>query len=556
MNRIEQLFLIPEKPLLFTQLNFWLFFMLVFIVFAGLAKLQKKTYLKSIFLTVVSLFFYFKTSGVFTLLLMISIILNHFFGKRIAASENLKAKKSWLILACTINIAVLAYFKYGYFFTESFNHLFQTQYHFVNYFLQWSNYSFGSTYISVDKMILPIGISFFTFQSIAYLIDIYRKTCPRITSFFDYAFFITFFPKLLMGPLVKANEFVSQMYTPYSLEKNDFGQALVLIAKGLIKKIVFADFIGAQFIEKIVADPEAFPGFLSVVAMWAYSLQIYADFSGYTDIATGIARLFGFQFPSNFNSPYKATSVADFWRRWHRTLGAWWREYLYIPLGGNKGGSAGTYICLCVIAVFLFFITGWVDLLYIYSAIAFVYVLLYQYVPAFQKVAFRDMNLLIVMIFGGIWHGASLNFVIWGTLNGLALVLFNYWKTISPYENSLAKGTRVFKILLTFNFISFTRIWFIMQENEQPYVFLNNIKNHFDLTLEYLGTTLTTFWVPLSVVGLGLLIHWLSGNFKYKIYEKFIKIPFVGQALSFSVLIVLLYQIAAKGAGGFAYFKF
>jgi D-alanyl-lipoteichoic acid acyltransferase DltB (MBOAT superfamily) len=170
--------------------------------------------------------------------------------------------------------------------------------------------------------------------------------------------------------------------------------------------------------------------------MWGYSLQIYGDFSGYTDVAIGISRLMGFELLPNFNSPYKANSVADFWRRWHKSLGSWLRDYLYIPLGGNKKGTIGTYIAVFIIFVFLFFITGWYEWIFVFFGLMCVYAIALLISPKMKAWMHRDMNLLIVMIVGGLWHGSTQNFIIWGAMNGAALILYNYWKKISPYEKS------------------------------------------------------------------------------------------------------------------------
>ncbi|HRP52423.1 MAG TPA: MBOAT family O-acyltransferase, partial [Fluviicola sp.] len=235
----------------------------------------------------------------------------------------------------------------------------------------------------------------------------------------------------------------------------EFGEAVFLICKGLFKKIVLADFIATHFINTIVDNPENYPGYVSVIAMWGYSLQIYGDFSGYTDIAIGVSKLMGFELLPNFNSPYKANSVADFWHRWHKSLGSWLRDYLYIPLGGNKKGTIGTYIAICVIFIFLVFITGWFELIFVYIGLMSLYGIAVLINPTVKTFMNRDLNLLITMILGGLWHGASANFVIWGAMNGVGLVIYKHWKKISPYENSSWFIAHFWKIFITFNFITF-----------------------------------------------------------------------------------------------------
>ena len=245
---------------------------------------------------------------------------------------------------------------------------------FFNVFAQIGNSVLGQGSF-VDIIVLPVGVSFFTFQSISYVVDIYRKEVKPVKNFFDYAFFVSFFPQLVAGPIVRARDFIPQIRQPYQLNHTDFSWAIIQIVKGFIKKVVLADYIAIHFIDKVADAPEAFPGFISILAMWGYSLQIYGDFSGYTDIAIGISRLMGFKLLENFNSPYKAISVADFGVRWHKSLGSWLRDYLYIPLGGNRSGGIGTYIAtIMVILIFLIFITQWYWLLFIYLGLMIIYI--------------------------------------------------------------------------------------------------------------------------------------------------------------------------------------
>jgi len=290
--------------------------------------------------------------------------------------------------------------------------------------------------------------------------------------------------------------------------------------------------------------------------MWAYSMQIYGDFSGYTDIATGVARLMGFELFQNFNSPYKALNVADFWRRWHRSLGAWLRNYLYIPLGGNKSGGIGTHISIFIIFVFLIFITQWYDLVLVYLVLMAVYVIGVYYSPKFKNLVHRDMNLLITMIVGGLWHGASQNFVMWGAMNGIALVLFNYWKNISPYEKSSLFVTKMWKVFITFNFITFTRIWFILQDDSAPFNFLKNIGNQFNLTAETFGKALWTYQVVFIILGIGFIVHWIPQRIKDKGVLMYSKTPIALQVISIALALFLIYQAVSDESKGFVYFQF
>lgn len=536
----------------FTQLDFWLFFLVVMTVFSFL---QQKKVMKTIFFTVIGLFFYFKTSGASVIILSFSVILNYLSAKWINHSISQKKGKTILVCAVILNILILAYFKYAFFFTESFNEMFHTHYKALNYFAQWTSGFTGSGSL-VDKIIVPAGVSFFTFQSISYVVDVYRKEVKPVTNFFEYSFFITFFPHILLGPIARAKDFLPQLNEPYSLSKNDFSWSIIQIVKGLIKKLVVADYLAAHFVEKIVDSPEAYPGFVGVIAMWAYSLQIYGDFSGYTDIATGVARLMGFNLFQNFDSPYKAINVADFWRRWHQSLGAWLRNYLYIPLGGNKTGGWGTYISTLVIFTFLVFITQWYELIFIYIGLTSFYILGVLFYPNLNKFVHRDLNLLITMVVGGLWHGPSVNFVIWGTMNGLALILFNYWKKISPYENNSGRLTHIWKIFITFNFITFTRIWFIMQEESDPKAFLHHIYTKFGFDFPTFIKVIETYYIVFIILIVGMIIHWLPTRIK-KMYEQlFTKLPMPAQAVSVAIIVLLIYQAVSAESRGFVYFSF
>ena len=417
------------------------------------------------------------------LLLCSSIIVNYFIGRRLGATTSEKRKKVFVTLSVLFNLLTLGYFKYAYFFTESFNEMFDTNYEVFNVFARMANTFSGSLWTGsfADNIVLPVGVSFFTFQSISYVVDIYRKEVGPVKNFFDYAFFVSFFPQLVAGPIVRARDFIPQIRQPFQLNHNDFSWAIIQIVKGILKKVILADYIAIHFIDKVVDAPEAFPGFISILAMWGYSLQIYGDFSGYTDIAIGVSRLMGFKLLENFNSPYKAVSVADFWRRWHKSLGSWLRDYLYIPLGGNRGGGIGTYISTLVILVFLVFITQWYWLVFIYLGLMLLYLLFSLLFVNFKKYIHRDLNLLITMVLGGLWHGASENFVIWGAMNGIALILYNHWKKISPYETSKTWVVRIWRIFLTFNFITFTRIWFRLENDGAPAEMLSQIWNNFEL---------------------------------------------------------------------------
>ncbi len=553
MTRFDNLLTFDENhPLIFTQLDFWIFFLLVIAIFSYIHKFKLT---RSIFLFVASLFFYFKTSGLLVLLLFSSIVINYFIGKGVWNSVSILKKKAFVTLSVLFNILTLGYFKYAYFFTESFNEMFHTKYEIFNVFAQIGNSVLGQGSF-VDIIVLPVGVSFFTFQSISYVVDIYRKEVKPVKNFFDYAFFVSFFPQLVAGPIVRARDFIPQIRQPYQLNHTDFSWAIIQIVKGFIKKVVLADYIAIHFIDKVADAPEAFPGFISILAMWGYSLQIYGDFSGYTDIAIGISRLMGFKLLENFNSPYKAISVADFWRRWHKSLGSWLRDYLYIPLGGNRSGGIGTYIATMVILIFLIFITQWYWLLFIYLGLMIIYIGVSLLFPGFKRYVHRDLNLIITMVIGGLWHGASENFVIWGAMNGAALIIYNHWRKISPYENSTTLFTRFWRILITFNFITFTRIWFRLEDDGAPANMLTQIWYHFDLNSDTFNTLMTGFDTALYVMIFGYILHWLPSKVKEFGERKFTALPMVLQSAVVAIILIIIYQAFSDTFKPFVYFQF
>ena len=553
MERLIQLFSFDEaQPLIFTQLDFWIFFLIVLSIFSFI---QKHKLTRSIFLFVVSLFFYFKTSGLLVLLLSASIILNYFIGRGLGKTSSKIYKKVFVTLSVLFNLLTLGYFKYAYFFTDSFNEMFHTKYEVFNIFARMAN-SFMGAGSFADNIVLPVGVSFFTFQSISYVVDIYRKEVQPVQNFFDYAFFVSFFPQLVAGPIVRARDFIPQIRKPFQLNHNEFSWAIIQIVKGILKKVVLADYIAIHFIDKVVDAPEAFPGFISILAMWGYSLQIYGDFSGYTDIAIGVSRLMGFKLLENFNSPYKAINVADFWRRWHKSLGSWLRDYLYIPLGGNRGGGIGTYIATLVILIFMVFITQWYWLIFIYLGLMLLYIVFSLLFVNFKKYIHRDLNLLITMVLGGLWHGASENFVIWGAMNGIALILYNHWKKISPYEQSNNWGVHIWKIFITFNFITFTRIWFRLEKDGAPSQMLHQIWHNFEFNQESISILLEGFDIALLVMLIGYIIHWLPGKTKLFGEKLFTKLPMYLQSIVVAIILVFVYQAFSDTFKPFVYFQF
>jgi D-alanyl-lipoteichoic acid acyltransferase DltB (MBOAT superfamily) len=538
------------EPMIFTQFFFWGFFAFVLLFYSVI---HKKRGLRNAYLFAVSLFFYWKTSGLFISILLFSTLSDYIIGWLIYSSKKKIYKQLFVATSILINLFVLCYFKYAYFFTDSYNEFFHTNYQVFNHFAQFANENIG-THFEVNKVLLPVGISFYTFQTISYSVDVYRKEIKPVKSVLDFGFYVSFFPQLVAGPIVRAADFIPQLYKPYKLTQYQFGLALFWILKGLTKKVIIGDYIAVNFIDRIFDNPTMFTGFENLMALYGYSLQVYADFSGYTDIAIGVALLMGFTLPTNFNSPYKAKNVGEFWKRWHISLSSWLKDYLYIPLGGNRGGSIGTWIALVFIVAFIVLLSGKMIVLYAFIWAGLLFTFLAIWIKRFRAWLTTNINLLITMLLGGLWHGASWQFVIWGGLNGLGLVVYKLWRKISPYEKYDNAIALVVKVFVTFNFITFTRIWFRAESMESTWQIINQIGTSFNASLipEILSSYSNVFVMML----IGFVVHWLPSNVKDWYRETFIKLPLALKIVVATITIFGVYQAMSSELQAFIYFQF
>ena len=601
-----------ESPLLFTQFYFWGFFALVYALFALIMDRvpdslgNKKLHLRNVYLMFVSWFFYYKTSGLFLLILLFVTLSDWLIAQRIVKSRKSKAESRkplfWLCLSVAIDLGFLAYFKYAYFFTDAFNDL------------------FGTSYSIVDKIILPVGISFYIFQVISYTADVYRGRIQPVKNILDFGFYVSFFPQLVAGPIVRAEEFIPQLYKPFHLSRRAFGIAVFWIINGLGKKIIMSDFLAVNLIDRVFDNPLLFSGFENLFALFAYSLQVYADFSGYTDIAIGVAMLMGFYLPMNFNSPYKSQSPQEFWRRWHMSLGRWLKTYLYIPLGGNRSIGFGTYLWVTVIALVSASLTGWWLGIMIPYAVLIVGMIL---VPRFLKdsnrlkLFYSNLNSFITQVLGGLWHGASWNFIIWGGINGFGMIVEKIWRgmnwhirfaamtlltaglcvadfytnlpvwrlfavwaglvwfvTAIRYIYFLCEGAETkftkalgtaWAILQTFTFITFTRLFFRSSSNLDPatanevaWATAKNMVNQIggawnnaiipDFLWEYR-------WVVAMFIA-GMVIHWLPTNWKRRYRLWFSAMPIWAIVIAVCIAIAVIYQFVTADVQPFIYFQF
>ena len=453
-----------NSPLLFTQFYFWAFFAIVYSIFALIVRKQTsaRLHLRNVFLLFVSWFFYYKTSGLFLLILAFVTLSDWLIAKgiyraRYAApasppSGGSRRGSLLLVLSVVIDLGLLAYFKYAYFFTNMVNDLFGCSFEVFDVFAYVGNGFRSAGRFDVESIVLPVGISFYIFQVISYTADVYRGKIKPVRNLLDFGFYVSFFPQLVAGPIVRAEEFIPQLYKPFHLSRRQFGMAVFWILNGLTKKIILSDYLAVNFIDRVFDNPLLFSGFENLFALFAYSLQVYADFSGYTDIAIGVAMLMGFYLPRNFDSPYKAQNPQEFWRRWHMSLSRWLKNYLYIPLGGNRNATFGTYFWIALIAIITLVLTGSWTATALIAAVAIVVALVAYFRPAHRKLLYANLNSFITMLLGGLWHGASWNFMIWGGLNGIGMIVNKFWRTMGWNLRLILLTALTFSLMLADRF--------------------------------------------------------------------------------------------------------
>lgn len=491
LSRIwQQLIYNPKEPLLFSSgLFIFLFAGFMYVYFL----VYKHHRAKTIFVTLFSLYFYYKSSGIYFLLLILSAIVDFSLANAIFRAESERKRKLILILSLVLNLGILAYFKYTNFF--------------YSIICDLTAQSF-----SPMSIFLPIGISFFTFQSLSYTIDIYRGTLKPVKSFLDYAFFVTFFPQLVAGPIVRAADFIPQIFKPLKVTDAMIGRGVFLIASGVIKKVVIADFISTNFVDRIFDHPALYTGLENLFGVYGYALQIYCDFSGYSDMAIGIALLMGFHFKINFESPYQSKNITEFWRRWHISLSTWLKDYLYISLGGNRKGRIKTYI-----------------------------------------------NLFITMLLGGLWHGAGFRFVLWGAMHGIALAIHKLYLEVFPAKTADRSPVRQFfmtvlSALITFHFVSFCWIFFRADNMETATQMIRQIVFHFNPQI--LFEFINGYKAVLIMMLIGYTLHFIPKSVELKTENIVTNLPLLLKVVFMMLVILLVVQFKSSEIQPFIYFQF
>ena len=501
------------EPLFFNSGLFLFLFLFVSTGYALLSGRRSQSVRLGI-LTLFSYYFYYKNAGEYCCLLALITIGNYYVGHFIESAKTPSRKRMWVSLAVVLMLSQLAYFKYTHFA--------------LSMILPW----WGGTFQPLD-IFLPAGISFFTFQSMNYVIDVYRGKLTACRNFLDFAFFVSFFPTLLAGPILRASDFLPQVRRPLTVTREMFGVGLWFIMTGLFKKAVISDYIGVNFVNRIFDDPSLYTGLENLIGIYGYALKLYCDFSGYSDMAIGVALWLGFYIPANFRSPYKSVNITEFWRRWHISLSSWLRDYLYISLGGNRKGKFRT-----------------------------------------------NLNLFLTMLLGGLWHGASLNFIVWGSIHGAALVVHKWWSRLVNGKSLTVNGERLtgkgerltvngergtmkgilsrastfLSILLTFHVVCLCWLFFANATFDASWVMLTKIFTEFH------GETLNQFLAgyPLvtSLIILGFVLHFLPDAWGDKISATLSRSPLWAQIAVFVLLILIVIQIKSSDVQPFIYMQF
>jgi len=466
--------------MLFNSLTFLIFFSVVMLSLY----IFKKQNIRRIILLLASYFFYGYWDWRFLSLILLSTCVDYFAGERIYQTDDKRKKKLYLTLSLVTNLGLLGFFKYFNFFIESANSVF-------------SGLGLNLTTLNI---ILPVGISFYTFQTLSYTIDIYKGNLKPTSSFLNFAVFVSFFPQLVAGPIVRAKEFLPQIERGVRFDKREIHDGLQIFLFGMVKKVLIADRL-AFFVDKVFEAPAVFDSLTIWLAVIAYSIQIYCDFSGYSDMAIGLAKCMGFDLPINFRMPYISKNITEFWRRWHITLSTWLRDYLYIPLGGNRKGELRTYL-----------------------------------------------NLMITMLLGGLWHGASWNFVVWGGIHGIGLAIHKIFMKLRTTKKRGNVVMTIFSMMVTYVFVITCWVFFRAQNFDMAITVLRKMYFDFSPAIEWIYTPIL-FIIPIVIAS-----H-IFGQFNR---EKYPVVDIQKPVNQYIVLFIIfgLFFLAPTNPAPFIYFQF
>lgn len=500
--------------MLFPTTIFAVFFAIVFAMHWMLANHPRA---RKVLLLCASLFFYGFWSWKFALMLLASAVINHALAVLMDLlkgedARTIQVRRRLLIFTVALNLGLLGFFKYtGFLFGDVLFPLMRPICMALGGgALEWFINAQETIYPFIDRIVLPVGISFFTFQALSYVVDVYWRQIPPGRSWLDFANYLAFFPQLVAGPIVRARDLLPQMESmPTRQAPIDTGRAMFLIMGGLFKKTVVANWLASRMADPVFGNPAAYSGPDIIIGIYGYALQIYCDFSAYSDIAIGTALLLGFHFPINFNAPYFATTLQDFWRRWHISLSSWLRDYLYIPLGGSRRGNARTYA-----------------------------------------------NLFTTFLLGGLWHGAAWTFVFWGAFHGLYLSLERVvrgWLGIPPKGAKPASWPiALLGRIWIFHVVCFS--WILFRAGN-----VTTLKEVLQGIAAWRSVVPSvTLWTGLCIgmVIVGFLMQFLDGNRMWRVWVKASKWPGWVLGAIAAVIITVILALGPEGVAPFIYFQF
>ena len=472
-----------DHPMLFSSGLFWVLFLIFLPVYAMLRSRRQQMV---VYVVAFSLYFYYKSSAWFFMLLIITSVLDWCLSRIMSDTRKLWKRRLCLWLSIGMSLSILGFFKYANFFLWNWNQMVE------------------GNFQPLD-IILPVGISFYTFQSISYIVDVYKGRVSPTETWIEYLFFLSYFPALVAGPIVRADYFLPQIQNCDHASREEMAAGLWLIILGLVKKAVVADYI-AQYNDLIFASPTGYSGLESLMGVVGYVVQIYCDFSGYSDMAIGISAIMGFRLTKNFDFPYKSRNLTDFWRRWHISLSTWLRDYVYIPLGGNRRGTLRTYV-----------------------------------------------NNFLTMLVGGLWHGAAWKFVIWGGMHGVGLIVH---KALRPWLVKIPDTwpVKAASWTLTMAYVSFLFIFFRAASFEDAWLIIRNIFGNFDIA--YLAPFVRVRYVWLIFVAMIIAVHSLPTRWINAAGDWFVRAPFGAKLAVFIVAVQLVVQFMSEDVMPFIYFQF
>lgn len=542
----------PANPMIFSS-GLFIFVFCLFCLFYS--AMRRKPVLRIVYLSLFSIYFYYKTGGFYFFLLIFASASDYFIGLGLVKESLRRWRKPLLALSLVVNLGMLAYFKYTNMFIGMVNDLRaagDSTYRIATtvalvlavlfgvlavvsrkrsrrrgllelfaavcacvvggYMLRHAGLGGADGILAFKNIFLPIGISFFVFQSLSYTIDIYRGELEPLRCWLDYFFYLSFFPQLVAGPIVRAREFIPQIrQNPLRVTREMFGAGVFLVMAGLIKKAIISDYISLNFVDRVFDNPMLYSGFENLLGVYGYALQIYCDFSGYSDMAIGIALLLGFRFGKNFDTPYKSATITEFWRRWHISLSSWLRDYLYISLGGNRKGKLRTYV-----------------------------------------------NLIVTMLLGGLWHGAAMKFVLWGGFHGMGLAVHKFllgrFPRLKKAGAEMSRGGRFWGIILTFNFVCLGWIFFRAADVQTGVSILSQIITDFRFAL--IPDVVKGYSAVMGLMLMGYLMHFMPAKVGEKVQSRITRNPMIINALILAVIIWVVMQIKSSGIQPFIYFQF